>query len=218
MRIWIYSAILLAVLAAIVYLRRHPGTGASLFVTAPPPEVVPLCPWREPQSDLAQLFPGASEHHIETKILSGQRLELSKALGRPPAPDEHALQLHRIFQNDQPVGVVLTRRVKGETGAIELVLAVKTDGHVAGLRLQRMREPELVAAALQADKWLAAFAGKTAADNWQLGVDITAVPAEAKPSALAIVENVRSLLILLETAERIAPVSGTAHHASLRSP
>jgi hypothetical protein len=216
-RIWIYSAILLAVLAAIIYLRRNPGTGGSLFVTAPPPEVVPLCPWREPESDLTQLFPGASEHHTETKILSGHRLELTKALGRPPAPDEHALQVHRILQDKQPVGTILTRRLKGETGAIELVLAVKTNGHVAGLRIQRLREPELVAAALQSAEWLGAFIGKSAADDWHLGADIPPVPAEAKPSAQAIVENVRSLLILLEEAERVAPVSGTTHHAALRS-
>ena len=63
---------------------------------AQPPEAAPLCPWREPQADLQQLFPTATRYEIETRILSGLRLELAQRLGRAPTGDENALHLYRI--------------------------------------------------------------------------------------------------------------------------
>src|SRR5438045_5390435 len=113
-----------------------------------PPTAAPLCPWREPASDLKRFFPSATRSEPETRILSGQRLELAERLGRVPTGDENALHLHCCYEEQTPLGSVLTRRVKGAYGSIELVLAVGTNGHARGLRLQRLREPEPIAAAL----------------------------------------------------------------------
>jgi hypothetical protein len=155
-----------------------------------------LCPWREPDSDLRQFFPDATGWQAETRILSGQRLQLAERLGRPPDLDENSLRVYRVLRNGRSVGSVLTRRVKGEYGAIELVLGLDQGQRVLGLRLQRLREPEAVARALQDSGWLASFRGKNASSDWRLGASIPDVPPDARASADHIVQGVRSLLIL----------------------
>ena len=109
---------------------------------------------------------------------------------------------------------MLTRRVKGAYGAIELVLAVGTNGHVRGLRLQRLREPEPIAAALQNPDWLRSFDGQRSDSSWMLGRTISDVTPEARASAEAIVDGARSLLILLATSDEPHAQSPVAalHH------
>jgi len=199
----IFGAAALALLLVVVALRIsdssaperpfEPGTQL--------PQAAPLCPWREPASDLKRFFPSATRSEPETRILSGQRLELAERLGRVPTGDENALHLYRSYEDQTPLGVVLTRRVKGAYGAIELVLAVGTNGQVRGLRLQRLREPEPIATALQNPNWLHSFDGQRADSSWKLGRDIPSVLPEASISAEAIVDGVRSLLILLATSD-----------------
>src|SRR5205807_2669853 len=150
------------------------ATDVPLVHLAAPPEAAPMCPWREPEADMRRFFPGAIRHETETRILSGQRLELMRRLGRPPLPDEHSAYLHRIYTGDQLAGTILTRRVRGQYGAIEIVLAVGTGGRVRGVRLQRLREPEAIAKALQSPRWLAAFQGRTAENDWHPDRDLSA--------------------------------------------
>ena len=179
-----------------------------------PPQAAPLCTWREPESDLSLFFPGATHYELETRILSGRRLELTQRLGRAPTGDENVLHIHRVYQEKTPLGVVLTRRVKGAYGAIELVLAVSTNGQTRALRLQRLREPEPIAVALQNPHWLGAFAGQRADTLSQRGRDLSEVPAEARTSADAIVEGTRSLLILLAAADEAyagSPIAARHH-------
>jgi hypothetical protein len=170
-----------------------------------PPPSAPLCPWREPSADLSRFFPAATRYEVETRILSGLREELAVRLGRPPTGDENALHLYRVYRDQAPIGNVLTGRVKGEHGALELVLATDPGGSICGLRLQRLREPEPVAQAVQDPKWLASFNGRRAGDEFQPGRDIADVAAEARVSALAVAEGARSLLILLAAADETAP-------------
>src|SRR5690348_17066492 len=125
-----------------------------------PPEAAPLCPWRQPEADLKEFFPGATRSEIQTGILSGLRPELARRLGRVPTGDENALRLARVYRDQAVAGSILTRRVKGEHGAIEIVLAVDTNLSVVGVRLQRLREPESIAHALEDTNWLGAFNGK----------------------------------------------------------
>ena len=47
-----------------------------------------------------------------------------------------------VGKREKIVGTIVTRCVSGESGVIELVLAVGRDGRVRGARLQRLREPE----------------------------------------------------------------------------
>jgi hypothetical protein len=150
---------------------------------------------------------------LETRILSGVRTELAEKLGRQPTGDENALRLGRVYRGSQCLGTVLTRRVKGEFGAIELVLATDDGPTVRGLRLQRLREPATVDNALEDTNWLNSFVGKRPGDPWKLGVDVPEVTNEAKQSAEAIVQGARALLILLSTSsEAQTPALARGHH------
>ena len=82
----------------------------------------------------------------------------------------------------------------------------------ASLRLQRLREPELIARALQNSDWIRSFEGKSADSMWKLGEDIPDVPSEARASALAVVEGARSLLILLSASRKATTVATAPHH------
>lgn len=178
------------------------------------PERAPMCPWREPEADVARFFPGATGHTTEVIILSGARMELRKRLGRTPTPDENVLYVHRVRRQSTALGALLTRRVKGEFGAIELVLAVDPGGVVRGLRYQRLREPAVVSAQLQAPAWIQAFRGKTADSPLRPGADLPQVSPEAATSAAAIAEGVREQLVLLEVATQrgVHQSPGAAHH------
>lgn len=175
-------------------------------------EPAPLCPWREPAADLHGFFPGATDYVTETRILSGFRVELAQRLGRVPEPEENGLTLHGVFAGAEKVGVVLTRRVKGEHGGIELVLALNQRGEVQGVRLQRLREPESVAKWLQSPEWLGLFRGRLHNQGWGSD-DVRSLPGEARISAQAIREGIRSLLILLAASESTgAPLTRKPHH------
>ena len=201
-RLLLVGAAACAVLLAAVGSRLVGGGAAETLVVsqARPPQAAPLCPWREPEADLQALFPTATRHEVQTCILSGQRLELAQRLGRAPTGDENALHIHRVYAGTSALGAVLTRRVKGTHGAIELVLGVDAEARICGLRLQRLREPEPIARALENPDWLRAFHGRRADSAWDPGRDIPEVPAEARDSAAAVVAGARSLLILLAAA------------------
>lgn len=171
-----------------------PVTGRKII------EAAPMCPWRQPKSDMAAFFPKATSYKLETVILTSHFREFKTRLGRLPTSDENPLYLHRVFAGSNEIGSILVRRVKGEYGAIEIVLGIAKNGSVAGVRIQRMREPQATANALDA-AWLRSFRGKNSADSWKLS-DVSPVPDFAKFSAQAIVEGVRSLLILHDVGAR----------------
>jgi len=206
------AATLLLALVAWRFNGASPSPEIAFAPQSQPPPAAPLCPWREPDDDLKQFFPGTTRYERETRILSGRRVELAEQLGRIPTGDENALHVYCIYHEQTPLGVVLTRRVKGEYGAIELVLAVNADGAVRGLRLQRLREPAPIAAVLQNPDWLHSFEGRRADDSWKLGQDVPEVAADARSSAEAIVEGARSLLILLAMTGQTHDPIVTHHH------
>ena len=173
-------------------------------------ESASLCPWREPERDLCQFFPGATGTREELRILSHLRVALLHDLGRLLTSEEMLLRPYRVVNGSRPLGSVLVRRVKGEFGAIELVLAVQPNGHVRGVRLQRQREPESVAAVLTSSRWLGSFQEKTADSPLRVGKDLPAVSPEAKLSAGAMAEEVRASLILLRAAEQHGRDGGPA--------
>ncbi len=186
-------------------------TAAPFEPTSRAIEPSPLCPWREPDADMRRFFPEANRHTTETSILRGFRVELAKQLRRQPSAEENSLTLHRVFKDAQPLGTVLAQRVKGEHGAIELVLAVTERGEVQDVRLQRLREPAAVADALQDRAWLGKFQERTHDRGWDSD-DLSGIPSEARVSAQAIREGIHSLLILLATSEGLPSASSAKPH------
>lgn len=188
-----------------------PTIALSESAVAQKDEQAGLCPWREPEADRKRFFPTSTGYRDETLALSSRRLEMERRLGRPLTGEDNALRIHRILAGQTPIGAIVTRRVRGESGVIELVLAVVREGKVAGARLQRLREPDVVANSLQSPAWLGAFRGKTAGSAWKLGRDIPDIPAAAQTSAEAVVDGARSLLIELELGSG-STVLGEPHH------
>jgi hypothetical protein len=124
-----------------------------------------------------------------------------------PRPEENPFYRHLILRGTQRIGTIVTRRVKGEHGAIEVVMAVDNTGKLLGINLQRWREPEAVMKVLSSPRWLQSFKGGDSQNN---RAQIAAVPAPARISAAAVVEGVRSSLILLAVAENDA--TSRPHH------
>lgn len=171
---------------------------------------VGLCPWRDPEGDRRQFFPTATEIREETLILSGKRQEVAARLGRAATGEENALKVYRILSHDRLLGSVVARRVRGDSGVIELLLAVGIDGRILGSRLQRMRETDAVAAGLRSAAWLGAFVGKDSASSWKLGADIPDVSQPARSSAAAILDAAHTLLVQLAIADSGRAI-GAAH-------
>ena len=193
---------LIGMVGGVVWLRNSAVPEPIFEVNSAPVPVAPLCPWRNPEGDLEQLFPGASGYTRETRILSGLRTELAHVLGRRPTAEENALQVYRIFRGKDVVGTITTRRVKGRFGAMELVIASDARGRIAGWLLQRSREPAAIAEAIQSISWRERFAGRDVNSSWDSEELLAGLPEPARMSAGAIVEGVRTAGILLAASER----------------
>jgi hypothetical protein len=164
-----------------------------------------VCPWRTPDADLKQFFPTATTHEETSLVLSRFRQDIAKRLGRMPTGEENLLRLFRVKRGTTDSGVILPRRIRGESGVIELILAVDTQGKVIGAKIQRLREPDDVAKVLRSREILGAFAGKSADSPWKLGQDFAQVASSAQRSASALLEGARTALILLEAGTHNAP-------------
>lgn len=170
-----------------------------------------LCPWREPEADLKRFFPTATSHRDETLVLSRRRAEVVKRLGHPTTGEDNALQIHRVFRGPESLGTIVTRRVRGESGVIELVLAVDDAGRVLGAKLQRLREPDDVARQLQSDAFLGAFRDKTAHSDWRPGKAFPALSEASRSSADALLDGTHTVLVLLDLGKGLVSV-GHSHH------
>ena len=164
-------------------------------------EPSPVCPWRNPAQDLAVLFPPATDHVLDPRVVSGLTAPIQKQLGRLMRPDENPLRIHRAQHEGRTLGSVLVTRVKAEHGGIEIVIGVETNGTIRGVLIQSQREPPEIAQAITNAAWLGSFAGKNARSPLQPGTDLPAVPEAARASAQAIAQGVRDTLTVLTFAE-----------------
>jgi hypothetical protein len=218
MRRWMTAAAIGATIAgtgAALYLARSSGaTEAPRAPHVTQVEVPPVCPWRSPEADMRRFYPGTHGYHSERLSLSSHVLALTRRLGRRPASGELSLDRYAIEPGAQ--GRVLIRRVSGEYGAIELLLALDGAGRVRGMHLQRLREP--VARYLESPAWESRFAGRRAADLPPASADLNGVPSAARVSAAAVAEGVRTLLILDDEAGAGAPVHVHIHGTAQGAP
>ncbi len=204
--------LVLLIAAIVVTLRLKPTrySAKTQAKRAPSGESSPICPWREPERDLKVLFPNATHYVTETRILSGLMVPIQKRLKRAMTVDENPLRVYRAMNTTGALGSVLVKRVKGEDGGIEIVMGVDAQGSVRRVLMQSQREPEAITAAMT--NWLEHFTGKTAASPLCAGQDLPDVSTEARITAEALADGVRSELIVLSFAENPiqAPESITA--------
>lgn len=143
---------------------------------------VAMIPWRDPAKDIQKIFPGApipDTGNPSVVALSRHRLALIKKLGKL---DHNALYVHKITNK----GVVVLRRAKGENGAIEVVVFVTQAKIIAGIAIQRHREPNNIAVKLGAPSFLNAFNGLTAESTF---------PTFPEKSLQAVSDVIRALLV-----------------------
>jgi len=129
-----------------------------------------------------------------------------------PTAEENVLQIYNIFAEEKLVGKVTVRRVKGTFGAVELVIATDVQTRIAGVLVQRLREPPEIAEVIEGEAWHKRFEGKTASGSWNRDDLLAGLPANTKRCAEAIVEGVHSALILLEaSAHASVPAIAQTH-------
>jgi hypothetical protein len=186
-------ALALAALGAVAYSWRTSHESHAVFEPVIPKiESTTPCPWRDAETDMTNWFPGATKYLVQDLILSGKRLQLQERLGRPVLSDEMALHCYPVLSNDVSLGTVLTRRTKGEHGAIEVALALNSDHRVRHFKIQRLREPSEVAEALtkcDLEKQI---------ENKSPGEEIVYVCPNAKVVSDMLAKEVKALLILYD--------------------
>jgi hypothetical protein len=109
-----------------------------------------VCIWRFPDKDIQTLFPKATGYKTEdltyTKL---ERVKIESLLGAKLDDDETKFNLYRIYKDTAKIGLVLTHSVKGQYGAIEVVVglgskfdsatkSIKT--YITNVLIQRDRE------------------------------------------------------------------------------
>ncbi len=156
-----------------------------------------LCPWRNPATDLKAFFPTATTSKEEFLTLSRHTGEIEKQLHRKVTGEETGLQIHRVYQGSTPIGVVVARRVKGEYGAIEIVVASDTQNRVVGIKIQRHREPEKTAALLKNPDFLKFFEGKTVQSEWNCHCEQVEISPKSIKSIDAVQGGVHTVMVLL---------------------
>lgn len=209
MRRWIGASVILGVTAWWWVSSRRHESDQMVELPSGRVENSAICPWRDPAADLPRFFPGATRVDPESRILSGLRSELTTRLGRPPTGGENLLYLHRASGPDGPRGYVAARRVRGEHGGIETVIAVDGERRVVGIAIQQHREPPDVVAAIEDPAWLGRFKGIRRLED--LEEPIRALPSNARASGAAILADLRTFLILLEVSSGPGAIT-RAHH------
>jgi len=156
-----------------------------------------LCPWRNPAADLKAFFPTATSTREELLSLSRYTTEIEKQIHRKATGEETGLQIHRAYNGTTPLGVVVARRVKGEYGAIEVVVASDTSNRVVGVKIQRLREPEETAKILRSPGFLQYFEGKTAQSDWLCHCEQVEISPKALKSVDAVQGGLHTVMVLL---------------------
>ncbi|HEX5323743.1 MAG TPA: hypothetical protein VFW40_08150 [Capsulimonadaceae bacterium] len=168
-----------------------------------------MLPWRDPKGDMRTFFPSATGYRLQPVAFSGIVQPIQQRLGSQAKLKVYGVYVYTILRHNSVCGTVSIQQADGEYGVIEVVVALNNEGRIAGVRLQRYREPDAIAKALTAPSWLAGFRGKDENSSLSIGDDIGKVPQDAMPSAQAVVGTVRSLVIELAVARQ----NGIIRHA-----
>lgn len=159
-----------------------------------------VCIWRFPDKDIQTLFSKATGYKTEDLTYTKpERIKIESLLGAKLDDDETKFNLYRIYKDTAKIGLVLTHSVKGQYGAIEVVVGLgsKFDSltksnkvFIKNLLIQRDREVK--SKDLRSSKFLDQFIGKTVKSKFD---NITLVSG-AEKSSQAIIFSVRKLLIV----------------------
>lgn len=159
-----------------------------------------VCIWRFPDKDIQTLFPKATGYKTEVLTYTKpEKVKIESLLGAKLDDDETKFNFYRIYKDTTKIGLVLTHSVKGQYGAIEVVVGLtnKYDttskiykNVISNVLIQRDRE--IKSKDLRSTKFLDQFINKTVKSKF----DNLTLVSGAEKSSNAIIFSVRKLLIV----------------------
>ncbi len=159
-----------------------------------------VCNWRFPDKDIQTLFPKATGYKTEVLTYSKtERVKIESLLGAKLDDDETQFNFYRIYKGTEKIGLVLTHSVKGQYGAIEVVVGLgnkndtitKSNKTIIN-RVLIQRDREVKSKELRSSKFLDQFIGKSVKSKFD-NIDLVS---GAEKSSNAIIFSVRKLLIV----------------------
>jgi len=165
-----------------------------------------VCVWRFPDKDIKTLFPKATGYKTEVLTYSkDEKAKIESILGSKLDDDETKFNFYRIYKDTTKIGLVLTHSVKGQYGAIEVVISLQnkydSTGEYIGASITNVliqRDREVKSKDLRSDKFLSHFINKTVKSKF----DNTKLVAGAEKSSRAIIFSVKKLLIVQKILEQ----------------
>jgi len=168
--------------------------------STPQNETPGMCPWRSPKADMQAFFPSSMRYEQRMLIFSDLRMDITKALGPKIPIDANGIYIYPVYDGKSRIGTIIPQRFPGEYGVIEYVAAFDPAGKIVGVKVQRLREPDATAKAIESTSWLGAFDGRDMKSGFVLGTDIPKVDPAASTTAQAFVDSVRRLTIEYDVA------------------
>ena len=187
-----FSAFLLAALAV-----------AVLLVD---PARADVCVWRDPERTMEKIFPEAADYKTITVPVKPAAVQaIEKTLGAPLDDSEKSeFNFYEIVGTVggevRKLGTIVALAGKGEYGVIEVVSGLDPDGKIVGVYIQRLRER--ATSALQSDRFLRQFVGKTKADRLEIGAGLEAPSPDAEAASRVVATTVRKMLIFYDVLYR----------------
>ena len=213
-RLWaLLGAAPLLIAASVVWSALYdPAEPVRRVTISEIPQAGPLCPWRAPERELRQFFPGGPVAGGDAGASANARVELARRLGRPPAPDELALLLYHVHRGPEMRGAVMTRRRAASTARSRSWWLSPRPGACAASGCSGCASRRRSPCVLRSPAWLRGFAGRSAGDDWSGAASAASLPAAARPSAEAVREAVRSMVILYDVSTRLGANAPRQHH------
>ncbi|MEP6756236.1 MAG: hypothetical protein ABJA67_12100 [Chthonomonadales bacterium] len=199
----------IALLVAVAYVFSR--TGDAIEIARAPSQHIAapeMCPWRNPSADMKALFPGSDTFETTTIVLSAVRPRILQRLGKRGFMDTTALYVYPVMAHSSKVGCVLVQRAPARHGAIEVVVGLDNNNKISGVRIQRQREPDAVAAEISHSDWLKSYEGKDGSAPFEIGEDLPNVSATSLNYAKAIADAVRMVVIQYEEGSRGVKLHG----------
>jgi hypothetical protein len=149
------------------------------------------CDWLRPDSDMRQLFPEADDYHPVYKRPFEKREQIESRLGYKLWGWENLIRYYTIMKGDRRIGTIYVHLTPDNT---QVVVAITNEGAVKGVLLQRYYGPHREEFSNQ--KFLGQFRGKTLADPFVVGKDVTPACPELESASTGLTLTVRKLLVL----------------------
>ncbi|HCU35755.1 MAG TPA: hypothetical protein DGT21_09940 [Armatimonadetes bacterium] len=158
-----------------------------------------LCVWRNPDSDIKELFGGGSYRTVLVNV-GNKKTQIEQAIGTTLDADETQLRFWPVIKDGKRVGTMAAHLGKGDYGAIEVLVAIVEPpggpAKIKAVKIQRDRERHREA--LRSSTFLGQFQGKQAASALRVGVDIQPAHPSAVRASKVVALSAKKMLVAYE--------------------